>query len=109
MRDWFRRVVLARRSTTFIVMGLAFVAFGVGTLNLFMLLKANAELLTEYGWQAVMDGGIEQLAELIVTGYLSLAAYVIFKACEHALVRHLTEGAAAAPVDEDRHHDDTVR
>ena len=86
---WFRRVVLRRRWLTFVVLGLAFFVFGSGSLNLFFLLKANTELLVEHGWQAAMDGAAQQLVELLVTGYVSMAAYVVFKACEHALVRQL--------------------
>ena len=56
-------------------MGLAFIGFGVGTLNLFMLFKANAELFAAYGGrQAIMDGGLQQLIELLRHGYASLAA-----------------------------------
>jgi len=91
MRRWFHRTVLERRWLTFIVMGLAFFGFGVGTLNLFMLLKANAELFAGYGWQAVMDGGLQQLFELLITGYASLACYLVFKSCEYTLVRHVSE------------------
>jgi hypothetical protein len=83
--------VLARRWATFIVLGLAFFGFGVGTLNLFMLLKANADLLAAHGWLAVMDGGLRQLVELLVTGYASMLCYVVFKACEYSLVRHLAD------------------
>jgi hypothetical protein len=86
-----RRAVFARRWLTFIVLGLSFFAFGAGTVNLFRLLAANVSLLTEYGWQAVVDGGGRQLVELVVTGYLSMAAWLIFKACEHRLVHWLTE------------------
>jgi uncharacterized membrane protein HdeD (DUF308 family) len=86
---WFRRTVLGRRWLTFIVLGLAFFAFGSGSLNLFFLLKANADLITMHGWQAVMDGALQQTVELLITGYLSVAAYVVFKACEHALVHAL--------------------
>jgi hypothetical protein len=86
LKTWFHRLVLKRRWSTFLVMGLAFFAFGAGSLNLFYLLKANAGLLAEHGWQALMDGGLQQLLELLVTGYLSLAAYVVFKACEYSLV-----------------------
>ena len=82
MQRWFHRVVLSRRWATFLVMGLSFFVFGLGTLNLFMLLKANAELLSAYDWQAVMDGGLRQLAELLLTGYLSLVACLAFKTCE---------------------------
>jgi hypothetical protein len=88
---WFRRVVLGRRWLTFIVLGLAFFVFGSGSLNLFFLLKANGQLLAEHGWQAVMDGALQQLLELLITGDISMAAYVVFKACEHALVHGLVD------------------
>jgi hypothetical protein len=89
MKRWFQRVVLGRLWLTFVVMGLAFFAFGVGTLNLFYLLQANAALLLSHGWLAAMEGGVLQLAELLLTGYLSMAAYTVFKACEHRLVHWL--------------------
>lgn len=85
MRRWFRRVVLGRVWLSFVVLGLSFFAFGAGTLNLFFLLRANADFVFEHGWVALMDGGAQQLAELFITGYLSMAAYVVFKACEHRL------------------------
>jgi hypothetical protein len=89
MRAWFQRVVLARIWLTFVVMGLAFFTFGVGTLNLFFLLQANANLLIEHGWLAAMEGGAQQLLELLVTGYASMAAYTVFKTCEHRLAHWL--------------------
>jgi hypothetical protein len=67
----------------------SFVGFGAGSLNLFYLYKANLGLLADFGWQAVLDGGARQLAELVVTTLLSLGAYTVFKACEHALVDQL--------------------
>jgi hypothetical protein len=79
--------VLSRRWAAFLVLGLAFFAFGVGTLNLFMLLRVNAELIAEHGWQAAMDGGLQQLGELLLTGYASMAAYLVAKVCEDSLVR----------------------
>jgi hypothetical protein len=89
LKRWFHRVVLSRRWLTFLVMGLAFFAFGAGTFNIFMLFRANADFIAAYGWQALMDGAARQLAELVVTGYLSMAAYVVFKACEHRLAHDL--------------------
>ena len=88
-KRWFHRAVLARRWATFVVLCLAFFVFGIGTLNLFMLLSANFNLLYEHGWQAVMDGGLRQLLELLATGLVSMAAYVIFKTCEYRLVQSL--------------------
>jgi hypothetical protein len=81
----FQRWVLTRLWLTFVVLGLSFLAFGVGTLNIGLLLMANLNLLGEYRWQAIMDGALRQLLELTATGYFSIAAYVVFKACEHRL------------------------
>jgi hypothetical protein len=38
-----------------------------------------------------MDGAARQYAELVITGYLSMAAYIVFKACECKLARDLAE------------------
>ncbi|MDQ5848087.1 MAG: hypothetical protein M3544_03870 [Pseudomonadota bacterium] len=89
MRKLFRRWVLARPWLTFVVMGLSFLAFGAGTLNLIYLFQANARFIAEQGWRAVMDGALLQLVELVVTGTVSMAAYVVFKTCEHRLSRWL--------------------
>ena len=91
LNRWFQVVVLRRVWLTFMVMGLAFFSFGVGSLNLFYLLQANGTLLLEYGWVAVMEGGLRQLAELLVTGYASMAAYIVFKACEYRLAHWLAD------------------
>ena len=89
IRRWFHRVVLTRGWLCFVIMVFSFFAFGVGSLNLFMLLRANANLLIDNGWQAVMDGGLHQSLELLVSGVLAMAAYVIFKTCEYRLVHWL--------------------
>jgi len=91
MKRWFHRTVLSRRWLTFIVMGLAFFLFGAGTFNIFMLFKSNVDLIASYGWQALMDGAARQFAELVITGYFSMAAYIVFKACEYRLARDLAE------------------
>lgn len=91
MRKAFNRLVFSRRWLTFIIMGLAFLGFGAGTFNLFILLKANTELVLEHGAQALGDGAAQQLIELLVTAYLSMAAYVMFKACEYRLVHWLSD------------------
>src|SRR5436190_2052697 len=97
LKRWFHRTVLSRRWLTFLVMGLAFFVFGAGTFNIFMLFKANAAFIASYGWQALMDGAARQFIELAITGYLSMAAYVVFKACEYRLARDLAEAADAKP------------
>ena len=99
MKRWFHRTVLARPWLTFLVMGLAFFVFGLGTYNLVMLLSANAALIANHGWQALMDGAARQLVELIVSGYLSMAAYVVFKACEYRLAHGLVDALSTPPPD----------
>jgi hypothetical protein len=91
LKRWFHRAVFPRRWLTFLIMGIAFFAFGVGTFNIFMLFSANFRVISRFGWQALMDGAARQLVELVVTGYLSMAAYVIFKACEHRLTHDLSD------------------
>ena len=85
LRRHFQRVVLARPWLTFVVMGLAFFCFGITTLNLLHLLRANLDFLLENGRMALFDGGARQLAALIANGYLAMSAYVVMKACEHTL------------------------
>jgi hypothetical protein len=91
MRVLLQRVVFTRVWRTFIVLVLSFLIFGGGTYNLFLLLKANLSLIAEHGWQALMDGAAQQFVELISTAALSMAAYVLFKACEHRLVQRLCD------------------
>ena len=91
MRVWFRRIVLSRPWLTFIVMALSFFIFGVGSLNLFHLLSANGRFLLQYGWEAALDGGLRQLLELLFNGFLAMAAYVVFKTCEHRMSHWLAD------------------
>jgi hypothetical protein len=98
LKHWFHRTVLSRRWLTFLVMGFAFFVFGVGTYNIFMLLSANLDLIAHYGWAALMDGAARQFVELVVTGYLSMAAYVVFKTCEYRLAHDLASPAPAKSI-----------
>ena len=89
MRRWLHRQVLCRRWLTFLVMVLAFLGFGAGSVNLFFVLKANLAFLAEHGWDAVMEGGLGQLVGLLAGAIATMAAYVLFKTCEHRLVNWL--------------------
>lgn len=93
----FRRHVLAHRGRCFLVFVVAFLGFGLGTVNLLMLLAANLRLIAEHGWIALGDGALLQLLELSLTAVASLAAYLVFKACEYRLVHDLAEGGKQDP------------
>ncbi len=90
LKRWFHRLVLRRWWLTFLVMAVSFCSFGMVSLNLFFVMKANFNLIAEHGWQALADGGLEQAIELVISSLFAMAAYVIFKTCEHSLVHGLS-------------------
>ena len=97
LRRHFQRIVLARPWLTFVVMGLAFFCFGMVSLNLLHLLRANADLIIDNGVMALADGGARQLLELLADGYAAMLAYVVMKTCEHTLSHWLADRSPFAP------------
>ncbi|HSV71600.1 MAG TPA: hypothetical protein VLI72_15935 [Methylibium sp.] len=85
------RTLLRRWWLALLLMGFSFVAFGIASLNLLDILQANLRFLSEYGLDAVREGALVQLVELVVYGYVAAAFYLIFKVCEKALVGRLTQ------------------
>lgn len=83
---WLRR----HRVACFGLMVLSFIAFGLLTLDLVRVLGANAAFLQENGWQGVQDGGLRQLAELLLSAVAAMAAWLMFKLCETLLLQRLT-------------------
>lgn len=83
---WLRH----HRLACFALMVLAFLTFGVLTLDLVRLVNANAALLRDYGWQALQDGALRQLAELIGSGVAAMVAWLLFKVCETLLLQSFT-------------------
>lgn len=93
MLRWFRTQVLSRRPVTFLVLGISFLAFAAGTVNLGMLLIANLTLISQHGWLALREGAAIQLLELLASTYVSMIAYIVFKCCELRLSRWVVDGA----------------
>jgi hypothetical protein len=75
---------------TFLLMGVSFALFGLVSLNLLQVLGANFEFLAEHGLDAVREGGLVQLLELVFSGYAAVSFYVVFKLCEKVLVERLS-------------------
>ena len=84
--DFFARHLVL----TFALMGLFFLAFGFISVNLFVVLKANIELFIEHGAMVIEDGALQQLGELMLSGYLSVVFFLLFKICERIIVDRLT-------------------
>ena len=70
-------------------MGFGFVTFGAASVNLVTQFSANLNYMLEYGWIAVEEDGLLQLAQLVGTTYVAVAFYFLFKTCEHALVQRM--------------------
>jgi hypothetical protein len=85
------RLVFAQAWVSFVVLVASFLTFAGLTVNLAFVLKANLDLIAEHGWMALADGAAQQFVEIVATAVLAMAAYVLFKACEHRLVHGLTD------------------
>jgi hypothetical protein len=77
---------------TFALMGAFFTLFGVTSVDLYFLLKANIGLFIEYGAMVIADGALRQLAELLCLVILSLAFFLLFAVCERILIKRLMAG-----------------
>jgi hypothetical protein len=88
-RLWIQ-FLFRRPRLTFVLMGAFFLLFGVTSVNLFVLLKANLDLFLEYGLMVIADGALEQLVDLLGSAYLSMVFWLLFKICERILVERLT-------------------
>ncbi|MEJ6007566.1 hypothetical protein WG899_18620 [Paucibacter sp. AS339] len=88
---WLGQHVLA----CFVLLTFSFIVFGALSLDLIRLFSANAAFLLAHGWIAVLEGGLRQFLELLFNAFLAMAAYLLFKLSEHALVHRLMAGRGA--------------
>jgi len=75
---------------TFVLMGAFFLLFGVLSVNLFFLFRANLGLFVDYGLMVIDDGALDQLLELLGQAYLCIMFLVLFAISERILVKRLT-------------------
>jgi len=83
---WLLNVTRWPAILLFVMAGATAVALAFITVNLFTRAMANLSLIGEYGWLAVQEGALLQLAGLILWGVLALITYLVFKACEKELL-----------------------
>ncbi len=77
MRSRFMRLLYRCYFCTFILIGLSFLLFGVISLNLLYLLRANIEAILTHGIMILREGALQQLLELLGYSYASLALYEV--------------------------------
>jgi hypothetical protein len=80
----------------FLLMGLSFLLVGLISLNLIYLFRANLEFVLENGLMGLRDGGLLQFLQLLISGYLGMALYALFKACEKVVVDRMLERKSVA-------------
>jgi hypothetical protein len=71
---------------TFLLMGVFAGLSAIASYNLFTLFMANFSFISQYGVMALREGGLLQLAELIVYGYVSIGFYILFKGCLYGVL-----------------------
>jgi hypothetical protein len=70
----------------FLMMGVFGGLSAITSYNLVVLFVANLGFISQYGVMALREGGLVQLAELVVYGYLSIGFYILFKGCLYGLL-----------------------
>lgn len=73
----------------FVLLTFSFVAFGKLSFDLVHLFSANAEYILDNGWIGLVEGGLQQFLELILTACAAMVFYMLFKLCEQALLECL--------------------
>lgn len=65
---------------------LCFSLFGIASLNLFLMLRANVRFIAEHGLDALAEGGALQFVLLAGTAYVAMAFYTLAKWFEYRLM-----------------------
>lgn len=72
-------------AAVFCFAGCVAVTFAFVTVNLFSQAMASLAFIRKFGWEAIRNGALWQVAELALWGALSLSCWLAFKICEHIL------------------------
>ncbi len=84
------RLLHVHAALTFVIMGVAFTAFSLQTVEIFHMLSANLDFIARHGAVALMEGAARQFVGLLAGLVGALVSYLVFKACERVLVDRMT-------------------
>lgn len=84
-----KRILTFHPMVTLLILCLSALVFFFSSFNLFNLYQANFHFIAEHGIDALREGAARQLAEILLSTLVSAIAYIVIKACENILVRHL--------------------
>jgi len=77
--------------TVLCMMTLSFLGFGYFSINLFLLFKANIDLINQFGLMAIKEGAAWQLVMLLLSAFVSVLFYATWKVGERLLVDWVVE------------------
>jgi len=72
--------------TVLCIMTISFLGFGYFSVNLFLLFKANVELINDFGLVAIQEGAAKQLLLILLNAFVSVLFYAIWKVGERLFV-----------------------
>lgn len=98
------KVLYRHPLVTFLMMMCSALAVGLLTLNIFNLLSANWAFISQYGFMALREGAALQLLELVLTGFISVLVYLLFKLTESVLVDWIKQRTWFCRKANDDHH-----
>lgn len=78
--------------TTLLILCVSAVGFFYGSYNLYFVFQANFAFIAEHGADAVREGALVQLVELLASTGLAAVCYVSIKVCERVLVDRVLRG-----------------
>ena len=85
---WLSFIHYLERSpvTVLCIMTVSFLGFGYFSINLFLLFKANIDLINQFGVMAIKEGAALQLLMLLLHAFVSVLFYAVWKVGERLLV-----------------------
>jgi len=67
-------------------MAVCFLGFGYFSFNLFFLFQSNLVLIQSFGLLALQEGAAIQLLKIVMSTFMSVIFYTVWKVCERLLV-----------------------
>lgn len=68
------------------IMTISFLGFGYFSINLFLLFKANVDLINRFGLMAIREGAALQFVMIVFHAFVSVLFYAIWKVGERLFV-----------------------
>lgn len=86
MRRYIVKFLARHPIATLLVMTICFLSFGYFSINIFVILEANLDLINRFGWRALADGAAIQFISVVLSALASVIFYSAWKVCERLII-----------------------